>query len=245
MTISVTQAAVFGALGQFLTAILPHTVEVVRGLVNRVPEPGSGDFVMMIPLRRERIETNTDSWNDQSWLGGISQTLMTVTEILAGKVQIGAAPSANVTLAPNTTVQSQISGPAGGIGEYQVAPAQNVAAGTIFQAGGGTYLQPTLVTFQLEVHGPNSADNAQIISTMMRDGYAVDFFAGLEGTGGLVVPCNADDPRQLAFSNDQQQVEERWIVEVILQVNASNVVPQQFADAVKVTPVSVDATFPP
>lgn len=218
---------------------------IVQGQDNRVAEPLEDDFVVFWPLGRDRIETNVDSFSDEAWLASISAGVMTVTKMLAGKVISGAKPSANAALAAGTTVGTQISGTPGGLGTYNVSPAQTVAPGTIFQAGGGIYLQPTKFRLQIDVHGPNSADNAQIISTMMRDDYGVMFFNSLPGTGGLVVPLYADDPRQTPFSNDQQQVEDRWTIDAALQVNAAVLLPQQFAGNVAVGLINVDATYPP
>lgn len=93
---------------------------------------------------------------------------------------------------------------------------------------------------QLDVHGPDSGDNAQIISTLLRDEYGVTAF---EGTG--VTPLYTEDPRQLPFQNAEQQYEDRWVVEASLQVNEVVTVPQQYADALDVVLISVDATYPP
>jgi hypothetical protein len=90
-------------------------------------------------------------------------------------------------------------------------------------------LEPTKVTVQLDVHGPASADNAQVISTLFRDEYAVTAFAA---TGFDVTPLYADDPKQVPFVNGEQQVEERWIVEAVMQCNPSITVPQDFAASV-------------
>lgn len=245
MNVSVSEALIYRALGLFLQNVALPGTGVQQGQTNRIPEPGVENYVLMIPLRRERLETNVDQFADRAYVGSISAAVLAVTRVLAGSVTLGDQPSANMALAAGTIVGAQISGIPGGIGSYNVAPAQNVAAGTIFQAGGGAYLQPTKVTMQLEVHGELSADNAQIISTMFRDEYAVDFFAGLEGTGGLVVPLYADDPRQLPFNNDQQQVENRWVIEAQLQVNATVLAPQQFADNVDVGLINVDVEYPP
>jgi len=103
-------------------------------------------------------------------------------------------------------------------------------------------LQPTEVVFQLDVHGPESADNAQIITTLFRDSYATTAFAA---SGFDVAPLYADDPRQVPFINAEQQFETRWIVEAFLQANQVVTVPQDSANIVSVTPVSVDATYPP
>jgi hypothetical protein len=109
-------------------------------------------------------------------------------------------------------------------------------------AGTQNILQPTKVTVQLDVHGPNSADNAQTISTLFRDDYAVRFFAA---SGADVAPFYADDPKQMPFTNEQQQVENRWVVDAVMQANQAIAgIPQQFADQLDVSVIDVQATYP-
>ena len=57
---SPNQSAVFQALGDFLTGILPDGTEVVQGLDNRVPEPRPQNFVVMTATTRPRLATNID-----------------------------------------------------------------------------------------------------------------------------------------------------------------------------------------
>lgn len=240
MQVIPTQETTFESLRAFIMNVLPAGVPVIQGQANRVAEPLADDYVLMIPLRRERIETNVDNFHDDAYRGSFAGLVLTVTQILAGSVKQGATPT-GTGVAVNTVVGTQLTGPVGGIGTYNVAPAQTLGS-TILQAGAGTYLQPTKLAVQLEVHGENSADYAQIISTMFRDEYAVNFFAGINST---IVPLYADDPRQLPFNNDQQQVEDRWVIEALLQVNATVVAPQQFADQVQVDLINVDVAYPP
>lgn len=98
-------------------------------------------------------------------------------------------------------------------------------------------LAPTEVTVQLDVHGPASADNAQMISTLFRDEYAMIEFARLPYD---VQPLYAEDPRQMPFENAEQQTEWRWTVDVVLQANPVVTTPQDFADVVVVTPIESD-----
>lgn len=100
----------------------------------------------------------------------------------------------------------------------------------------------TQVTIQLDVHGPNSADNAEIISTLLRDDYACQLF---DATGLAVQTLYADDPRQMPFFNGEQQTEDRWIVEAVLQANPVTTVNQDFADTLHITAISVDAFVAP
>lgn len=109
----------------------------------------------------------------------------------------------------------------------------------------GTLLveQGTMVVFQVDVHGPNSADNSQVISTMMRDLYGFDFFNDL--TGGSVVPLHADDPKQIPFHNAENQIETRWVIDAHLQANqVVGPITQQFAASLDVTLVEVETLAP-
>ena len=108
-------------------------------------------------------------------------------------------------------------------------------------AGTRTDLQPTKVTIQLDVHGPASADNVQIISTLFRSDYASQYFAGLAVD---VWPLYTSDPRQMAFHNGEQQIEERYSIDVILQANATVTTPQDFADQLVANIYEVGAEYP-
>lgn len=101
--------------------------------------------------------------------------------------------------------------------------------------------QPTRISVQLDLHGPASSDNAQIITTVMRADNAMALFAA---AGAGVVPLYAGDPRQAAFINGEQQFEDRWVVEISLQINPTVTRAQDFAGSLNVTLASVDALFP-
>lgn len=103
-------------------------------------------------------------------------------------------------------------------------------------------LQPTQLTIQLDVHGPSSPENAQIITTLMRDEYAVREF-DTEGLG--VEPLYADDARQVPFINSEKQYENRWIIDVVLQYNPVVIVPMQFFIKADLGIIDVDAKYPP
>lgn len=100
-------------------------------------------------------------------------------------------------------------------------------------------LVPTQLTVQIDIHGPSSADNAQIISTVLRDEYATKAF---EATGVEVQTLYAEDPRQMPFLNGEQQIEWRWTVDAVLQVNPVVRTPQDFADVVEATLIEVDGS---
>lgn len=213
-------------------------VPVVQGQVNRVPEPKQGDLVVMTPLFRRRLATNTDTYRDVVFQGSISGSTLTVTDMVNGAISVGKTLSC-VGIAPNTRIMAFGSG-TGGVGTYTVFPAQTIAPGKI-AAGFERFLQPTEFTVQVDVHGPNSADNAQIITTLFRDGWGTKRFAELNPD---VQPLHADDPKQIPFFNGENQVENRWVITAVMQANEIVEMPMQFADEAYVTVIEVDGAFP-
>lgn len=104
-------------------------------------------------------------------------------------------------------------------------------------AGVRASLQATRVTVQLDVHGPASAENAQVASTLLRGSFACEFMAA---SGFDVQPLFASDPRQAPFVNGEAQVEERWTVDAVLQANIVVGTPQQFAGTLTSTLAPAD-----
>lgn len=101
--------------------------------------------------------------------------------------------------------------------------------------------QPTKVTIQIDVHGPNGAENVQVITTLFRSGYACDIFAA---SGFDVTPLYTGEPHQAPYMNAEQQVETRWSVDAALQANQIVTVGQQFAGALAIGLIDIDATYP-
>lgn len=93
-------------------------------------------------------------------------------------------------------------------------------------------MQETQITVQLDIHGPNSADNTQIITTLFRSDVATSAFDA-QALG--VQTLYAAEPRQSPFINGEQQIEYRWTVDLVLQVNPVVTSPQQFAGTLKPT----------
>lgn len=100
----------------------------------------------------------------------------------------------------------------------------------------------TKVIIQLDSHGPNGADNAQIIATLFRDDYACEYFAD---TGFDLQPLYSTDGQQIPFENGEGQYEDRWVAELAFQVNLIISTPQDFAATLAVTLIEVDSTYPP
>lgn len=241
MTPTITEAQVNEAMRSFLIAVLPAGTDAIIAQQNRVPEPTASNYVVMTPMRRPRLRTNVDSPADISFTASIAGTTLDVTAVAFGSIEIGATVF-GTGAALNTVVVSQLTGSAGGVGTYEVSPSQT-APSAAMAAGRIEIEQGTEAVYQLDFHGPSSVDNAQVVSTLMRDPYGVDLFAGQ--SPAVAVPLHADDPRQMPFINDQQQYEGRWIVEAMLQINPVVSVPVQYADAVVVDVVSIDAEYAP
>ena len=112
-----------------------------------------------------------------------------------------------------------------------VDPAVGMTVGP-FPAGTKQVLQQTQLDIRIDVHGTNSAENANIISTLFRDSDACDFFASINPA---VQPLYTSEPRQTPFVNEAQQYEDRWTVDVSVQANITTILPQLFAASAKFT----------
>lgn len=102
--------------------------------------------------------------------------------------------------------------------------------------------QPTQITIQIDVHGPASADNAQIITTLLRDDYACQAFTA---SGYDIAPLYAGEPQQIPFFNGEQQVEFRWTIDAVVQANTVVTVSQDFAASINIGLIDVDVVYPP
>ena len=213
VSLSITESNILTALRSFLLGVLPAGIEVIRGQGNRVPEPPGANYVVMTPILRDRLSTNIDSSQDAVFTGSISGKTMTITAVGFGTLAVG-SPVLGVGVAAGTTVTALGTG-TGGVGTYTVSQSQTITSQTL-AAGTTNSLAATQVTVQLDVHGPVSADNAQIITTLLRDDYAVQQFA----TSGFdVTPLYASDPRQMPFLNGEQQYEIMQTIDAVLQAN--------------------------
>lgn len=227
------------ALVAFLASVLPDGAIVVQGQINRVPEPQEPNYVVFWPVRRPRLSTNLDAYVDVRFTGSISGLVLTVTEVSFGTIVPGST-LLGVAVAPNTLIGAQDTGTPGGVGTYAIGPTQTLSS-RVLAAGSSSYTQATEGFIQVDVHGPLGTDWAVIISTMFRDEYAIDQFAS---SGFPLAPLYAEDPIQLPFVNAEQQYEDRWVVGLVLQINSTILLPQQFADSADVTLLNVEAEFP-
>jgi len=235
MTPSITEKQVIAALRTYLLSVVPVNTEVIRGLDNRVSEPVGNNFITMTPILRERLEWNTDTYTDTQTL-----SFTTLTAPTPGTAISNVANTAHGTVLSVSGLNVLVSISAG----YYFAVSDVITGvGTVTSVAYGSklMLQPTKMTIQLDVHGAASGDNAQMISTTWRDQYAVD---SLAASGSDVAPLYAGEPRQMSYLNGEQQIEERWVVDIVLQANIVVAVPVQLGTKATIVSNNMDVVYP-
>lgn len=95
---------------------------------------------------------------------------------------------------------------------------------------------------QLDVYGDNAADNASMIATAFSSAIATEFFSSANAP---IQALYADTPQNMQFINESSNYENRWRVDVHLQINESVTMPQEFAEHLDVGLHEVDTTYPP
>jgi hypothetical protein len=98
-----------------------------------------------------------------------------------------------------------------------------------------TVARSTAFHCTLDIYGPDGSDNAQVVSTLLRDSYGCEF---LEPYG--IQPLYCDDGQQMPLVNGEFQYENRWMVRCVLQANPSVVVSAEFGDSVITTLTRAD-----
>lgn len=233
LKLNITEKDIFSALRFFLSSILPSGIDVFKAEINRVSEPETDDFVVMSRTLNERISTNINSYEDDYFIGSINGTVLTIESVGNGTISLNDFVVGNGVLS-GTIITGFLTG-AGGIGTYSINNPQIVNS-IIVQTGINNILEPTKITIQLDIHGPDSANNAQKITTLLLSEYAYNKF---KEYGFDIVPLYAGEPKQMPFMNAEQQYEIRWIVEVILQANNIIGISQQYAYQLEVGLIDV------
>ena len=224
----------YTALRAFLLSVLPTGIEVVQAQDNRVPQPVGTDFVTMNEVMRRRMSTDFIAYADCAVTGSVAGNILTVTATRLGPVRVG-APLLGIGVATGITIASQQSGTTGGAGVYVLsAPVAAPVSDVTLACGIAKLTQPTAVTVQLDIYGPGSSDNVGTVTTLLRDDYATLWFSRTGWSGRGIDMLDVEDPRQTAFIDGEAQYEDRWTLDVQLQVNQVVTVPQDFADAVTV-----------
>lgn len=95
--------------------------------------------------------------------------------------------------------------------------------------------EATRLDKQLDFHGADSTDNAQVFATVFRSGYATEFFKNFGFS-----PNYCSDGNQAPFVNGEQQYEDRWTLTATFDANITVSTPQQFANTVTVVPVNIN-----
>jgi hypothetical protein len=249
LTLSPTQSDIQTALRAFLLNILPSGSAVftatIAGTVLRVTSLlansgliNVGDLVLGQNVAPETTVQVAIDVDPMTGLGtyqvspgqtvALSTTMWNGVPVVAGQVNRVAEPQQGdfVTMTTLRRVRLETN-----IDTYA----------DVLPAGNNTYRQATEVMVQLDVHGPNSHDFAEVISTMFRDSYATDFFLSYPGITSLY----SEDLRQIAFVNAEAQYENRYVIEVLLQADqVVTGVTQQFADILSVDLIDVETTYP-
>jgi hypothetical protein len=249
-TISLTQTQIFTALVSVLNTFglvgsNGQPLMIVRGQINRVPEPKNTDFVVLWPVTRNRMAQNADAYADNQITGSIAANVLTVSAVLRGAVVVGQRLWGAGLSQNGVAILTQSSGRYGGVGTYTVAATPNVSSETLY-CGTAAATQETEITIQADVHGiPGAtgvaADNAARIATLFRDQFGVSAFIA---QGVALAPLYTSDPREIPFDNAEQQVEERWVIDLCMQASVTITTGQQFADELSATAEAVFAAYP-
>jgi hypothetical protein len=174
---------------------------------------------------------------------GFLQSLLPGVDVIQGQINRVPSPAAD-----NYVVMWPL---------FQEALATNLQAYQSPDAGPlgtSSYLQATKVTLQLDVHGTASTDNAVLITTLWNSDYGV---TAIQAQGYDIAPLYTSTPRQAPFTTGEQQWDDRWVIDAVLQTNPVTTVPQDFAIELEVTTgppgavgltvglIDVDVAYPP
>ena len=99
----------------------------------------------------------------------------------------------------------------------------------------------TQYTIQIDCYGTLASDRAQTIATLLRDSYAADQFAA---SGYDVTPLYAGDAQQMPLIDGEEQYEERWTFDAVLQVNPLITLPEETANTLTVGIIPADVVYP-
>lgn len=98
---------------------------------------------------------------------------------------------------------------------------------------------------QLDLYGAASGDWAVMLETLLRDETGCIALAGSDPTNPICQPLYTSDAVEAPLEDTEDQYEQRWTIEGVLQYNPVTSVPMQFADTLTVTLTNVDEAYPP
>jgi len=110
---------------------------------------------------------------------------------------------------------------------------------TKYTEGTKAIAAPTQFTVQLDLYGPDSSAWAAIVSALFRDD------VGYAAFPQAIKPLYADDPVQLPLIDGEQQFEQRWKLNAVMQTVPVITVEQESATDLKPGVIEVDAAYPP
>lgn len=99
--------------------------------------------------------------------------------------------------------------------------------------------QAVKLAVKIDCYGADAGDWAVILSTVLRDEY------GINALAPVLAPLYTDDPRFAPLIDGEEQFEQRWIVEALLQYNPVVPTPMQFANTAAADIINVDEAYPP
>jgi hypothetical protein len=240
--LSLTEENGFIAIREFLLGTVLSSnrpLDVIRGQQNLTSEPSYSDFIIVWPLFQRRLSTNIVTEYDNTVLGYINNDIMTVTDVTNGSVVFGQLVRDVFGSLENIVVSTQLSGTPQGVGTYQLSNARSVPNDTLY-IGERDDWTPTQWTVQLDVHGPNSGNNAKVIEGLFRSEVATKSFAD---SGYDMAPLYCEEARYLPFINAEQQVEYRWTLDLYFHTNPIIKTSEQFADKLHTDLKPVDILF--
>lgn len=96
---------------------------------------------------------------------------------------------------------------------------------------------PSAYTMTVDLYGPDAGAWAATIQALFRDEFATSLFPD------NIQPLYADDPIQIPLINGEQQWEQRWRLQAVMQTSAVVTVPQDFAASLSVGLKEVEAEY--
>lgn len=96
---------------------------------------------------------------------------------------------------------------------------------------------PSAYTMTVDLYGPDSGAWAATVQALFRDEYVTSLFPD------NIQPLYADDPIQIPLINGEQQWEQRWRLQAVMQTSSVVTVPQDFAASLSVSLKEVEAEY--